>query len=209
MWFGLALIALLGAVALLYVDRARRGQQGRVRQVWAKAQGYNYIAVDRDLPRMFSRAALANPEFHGAVDVVEGVRRGEEFVLFDLEDDATVIAVRRDVGSDVDIDLRSRTTPPPKDSDMQLLGSLGPRIIFATDLDVARRVCDQRMMAFTHSVPDSVQLLWSEGSWTLGTVSPNSTGRDWDDAIDAVTRLSGLLHVLPPARRRSAPAADA
>lgn len=208
MWFGLALIALLGAVALLYIDRARRGQQGRVRQIWAKAQGYHYVPADPDLPSTFSRAAMANQEFLGAVDVVEGVRRGEEFVLFDLEDAATVVAVRREVGSDVDLDLRSRTTPPPKEADMQLLGSLGPRIIFATDLDVARRVCDRRMVAFTHSVPDVVQLLWSEGPWTLGTVPVGSSGRDWDAAIDAVTRLSGLLHVLPPSRRRAAPGRD-
>lgn len=200
MWFGLAVIALLGAAALLYVDRTRRAQGGRLRQMWASAQGYHFEPTDSELPARFSRAALANSEFLTAVDVVEGVRRGEEFVLFDLEDATTIVAVRREVGSDVDIDLRPRTTPPPKDADMQLLGSLGPRIIFATDLDVARRVCDQRMVAFTHSVPDAVQLLWSEGPWTLGTLSVGSVGRDWDAAIDAVTRLSGLLHVLPPAR---------
>jgi hypothetical protein len=203
-WFGLAVIALLGAVALLYVDRTRRRRSGKVRQIWAKAQGYRYTDADRDLPGRWSRAVLANQEFLGAVDVVEGVRRGEEFVLFDLEDTVTVVAVRREVGSDVDLDLRLRSTPPPKDPDMNLLGSLGPRIIFSTDLDVARRVCDQRMVAFTHSVPDVVQMLWSEREWTLGTLSVGSTGRDWDAAIDTVTRLSGLLHVLPPASRRPA-----
>ncbi|GGG21315.1 hypothetical protein GCM10007304_38940 [Rhodococcoides trifolii] len=207
-WFGLAVIALLGAVALLYVDRTRRRRSGKVRQIWAKAQGYRYTDADHDLPTRWNRAVLANQEFLGAVDVVEGVRRGEEFVLFDLEDTVTVVAVRREVGSDVDLDLRLRSTPPPKDADMNLLGSLGPRIIFSTDLDVARRVCDQRMVAFTHSVPDVVQMLWSEREWTLGTLAVGSTGRDWDAAIDTVTRLSGLLHVLPPASRRPAPDVD-
>ncbi|WP_261774045.1 hypothetical protein [Rhodococcoides corynebacterioides] len=199
-WFGLALIALAGAVALLYIDHARRGQLGRVRHMWAKAQGYRYTSIDRSLPGTFSRAALANQEFLAAVDVVEGVRRGEKFVLFDLEDTVTVVAVRREVGSDVDLDLRSRTDPPPKDADLSLLGALGPRIVFATDLDVARRVCDRRMASFTESVPSAVQLLWSEGEWTLGTLPLQSSGRDWDAAIDTVTRLSGLLHVLPPRR---------
>lgn len=200
LWFGLAAIALLGAVGLLRVERSRRDQFGRLRQTWAKTQGYDYDAEDRELVSRFGRAALSKPEFDVALGVVEGVRRGEQFVLFDVEETATIVAVRRKVGSDVDIDLRPKSTPPPRDEDMELLGSIGPRVVFATDVDIARRVCDQRMAAFTESVPECVLLLWSEGEWTLGSLSLSSTSRDWDDAIDAVARLSGMLHVLPPIR---------
>jgi len=142
MWFSLAAVALLGAVALLYVDRTRREQSGRIREIWAKAQGYKYTSAEDHLPSTWHRAALAKQEYLGAIDIVRGVRRGEEFVLFDIEETATIIAVRRKVGSDVDIDLRLKSTPPPKDPDMNLLGSIGPRIVFATDLEIARRVCD-------------------------------------------------------------------
>ncbi len=220
MWFGLAAIALAGAVALLYVDRTRRDQLGRVRQMWSKAQGYTYSPSDDELVPQFGRALLAKPEHTRALDVVRGVRRGEKFVLFDVEESATVVAVQRPVGSDVDIELRPKSTPPPREADMELLGSIGPRVVFATDIEVARRVCDQRMAAFTESVPENMTLLWSENDWTLGALPLGSTGRDWDAAIDAVTRLSGILHVLPPAlessvgpsreasspRRRNAPA---
>lgn len=199
MWFGLAAIALAGAVVLLYVDRSRRDQTGRVRQIWAKAQGYTYNATDERLPSMWHRAALAKQEYLAAVDVVRGVRRGEQFVLFDLEDTATIVAVHREVGSDVDVDLRLKSTPPPRDADLNLLGAIGPRVVFATDLEIARRVCDQRMVAFTESVPPQLQMLWSEGEWTLGSLPIGSTGRDWDAAIEAVARLSGMLRVLPPA----------
>ncbi|MDI9896172.1 hypothetical protein QM797_15715 [Rhodococcus sp. IEGM 1381] len=200
MWFGLAAIALVGAVALLYIDRSKRDQSGRLRQMWAKAQGYDYRPHDEELVTRFSRAALSKPEFDVALGVVTGVRRGEEFVLFDVEETATIVAVQRSVGSDVDIDLRPRSTPPPRDEDMELLGSIGPRVVFATDVDIARRVCDQRMAAFTESVPENLQLLWSEKDWTLGSLPLGSSGRDWDAAIDAVARLSGMLHVLPPVR---------
>ncbi|MFY2790725.1 hypothetical protein [Rhodococcus sp. MALMAid1271] len=200
MWFGLAAIALIGAVALLYIDRSKRDQSGRLRQMWAKAQGYEYRAHDRELVTRFSRAALAKPEFDVALGVVTGVRRGEEFVLFDVEETGTIVAVQRSVGSDVDIDLRPRSTPPPREEDMELLGSIGPRVVFATDVDIARRVCDQRMAAFTESIPANLQLLWSEQDWTLGSLPLGSSGRDWDAAIDAVARLSGMLHVLPPVR---------
>nr|WP_042938390.1 hypothetical protein [Rhodococcus sp. AW25M09] len=200
MWFGLAAIALIGAVALLYIDRSKRDRSGRVRQMWAKAQGYDYRPHDRELVTGFSRAALSKPEFDVALGVVTGVRRGEEFVLFDVEETGTIVAVQRSVGSDVDIDLRPRSTPPPRDEDMELLGSIGPRVVFATDVDIARRVCDQRMASFTESIPENLQLLWSEKDWTLGSLPLTSSGRDWDAAIDAVARLSGMLHVLPPMR---------
>ena len=166
MWFALAAVALFGALALLYVDRTRREQSGRVREIWARAQGYKYSSSDDQLPSHWHRAALAKQEYLGAIDVVRGVRRGENFTLFDIEETATIIAVRRKVGADVDIDLRLKSTPPPKDADMNLLGSIGPRIVFATDLEIARRVCDQRMVSFTQSIPDHVQMLWSEGEWT-------------------------------------------
>lgn len=200
MWFGLAAIALAGACALLYVDRTRRDLTGRVRQIWAKAQGYTYTASEERLPGQWHRAALAKQEYLSALDVVRGKRRGETFVLFDLEETATIVAVRRDLGSDVDIDLRLKTTPPPKDSDLELLGAIGPRVVFATDLEVARRICDQRMVSFTEAVPANVNMLWSEGEWTLGSLPINSSGRDWDAAIESVARLSGILHVLPPVR---------
>ncbi|MDV7243795.1 MULTISPECIES: hypothetical protein [Rhodococcus] len=198
MWFVLALIALAGACVLLYFDRSRRDQTGRVRQIWAKAQGYTYESVEERLPAQFHRAAMAKQEYLSALDVVRGERRGESFILFDLEETATIVAVHRKVGSDVDIDLRLKSTPPPKDADLELLGAIGPRVVFATDLEIARRVCDQRMVAFTESVPPHVNMLWSEGEWTLGSMPINSTGREWDSAIEAVARLSGLLHVLPP-----------
>lgn len=203
MWFGLAAIALAGAIALLYVDRTRRDQLGRVREMWSKAQGYTYSSHDDELVPTFRRALLTKPEHSTALDVVRGVRRGEKFVLFDVEDSSTIVAVQRPVGSDVDIELRPKSTPPPRDADMELLGSIGPRVVFATDIEVARRVCDQRMAAFTEAVPESVTLLWSENDWTLGALPLGSTGRDWDAAIDAVTRLSGMLHVLPPALESS------
>src|SRR5690606_4162139 len=94
--------------------------------------------------------------------------------------------------------LRLKSTPPPKDADMNLLGSIGPRIVFATDLEIARRVCDQRMVAFTQSIPPHVQMLRSENEWTLGSIPVGSNGREWDSAIETVARLSGILHVLPP-----------
>ncbi|MFC8526472.1 hypothetical protein [Nocardia sp. NPDC057227] len=198
MWFGLAAIALVGAVVLLYFDRAQRQRTGHARQVWAKAQGYTYVSVEPALPSTWRRGALAKLGYLSAVDVVSGIRKGEKFVLFDLEDSATLIAVRRQIGSDIDVDMRLKTASPPKDADLELLGAIGDRVVFATNPEIARHAVDQRMVAFIESLPDIVQMLWSEGNWTLGMLSIGTGSRDWETSIDAVLRLSGLLHVLPP-----------
>ncbi|MQY31008.1 type III secretion system chaperone family protein [Nocardia aurantia] len=197
-WFGLAAIALVGAIVLLYFDRVQRQRTGHVRQVWAKSQGYTYVSVEPSLAANWHRGPMTKLGYLSAVDVVSGNRKGEKFVLFDLEDSATMVAVRRQIGSDIDIDLRSKTAAPPKDHDLELLGAIGDRVVFATNPDVARHAVDQRMVAFIESLPDSVQQLWSEGNWTLGMLPVGSGPRDWETAIDAVLRLSGLLHVLPP-----------
>ena len=198
MWFGLAAIALAGAVALLYVDRMQRQRTGQARQIWANAQGYNFNDVDPELPGTWHRASLAKQDYLSAVDIVAGIRRGEKFLLFDLEEAATIVAVRRNVGSEVDIDLRLKTMSPPRDHDLELVGAIGERVLFATDVDIARRVVDQRMMRLTEEIPETLQALWSEGAWTLGSMPVGTSSREWDDAVDAVVRLSGILYQLPP-----------
>jgi hypothetical protein len=197
-WFALAAVALVGAIVLLYFDRLQRQRTGHVRQVWAKAQGYTYVSVEPALAATWRRGAMAKLGYLSAVDVVSGNRKGEKFVLFDLEDAATLVAVRRQIGSDIDIDLRLKTAAPPKDADLELLGAIGDRVVFATNPDIARHAVDQRMVAFIETLPSSVQQLWSEGNWTLGVLPVGMSSRDWETAVDAVLRLSGLLHVLPP-----------
>lgn len=197
-WFGLAVITLAGAIVLLYFDRRQRQRTGHARQVWAKAQGYTYVSVEPALASTWRRGALAKLGYLTAVDVVTGIRKGEKFVLLDLEDSATLVAVRRQIGSDIDVDMRVKTMNPPKDADLELLGAIGDRVVFATNPEIARHAVDQRMVAFIESLSDTVQMLWSEGNWTLGMLPVGTAAKDWETGIDAVLRLSGLLHVLPP-----------
>ncbi|NUS45441.1 MAG: hypothetical protein HOQ24_17335 [Mycobacteriaceae bacterium] len=208
LWFGLAAACLAGAGVLLYIDRLRRQRSGRVRQVWARNHGYSYKALDTTLPQQWRRATLAKQGYLSAVDIVSGTRRGVRFTLFDLEDSATIVAVQRRIGSDVDVDLRLKTMPPPKDPDLELLGGMGERVVFASDVDIARRVCDERMAALAEILPDTLQVLWSENTWTLGSLPASASQRDWDLTIDGVIRFSGLLHVLPPGAAADSAGAD-
>src|SRR5690606_39803094 len=112
MWFGLAAITLAGAIVLLYFDRRQRQRTGHAGQGWAKAQGYTYVSVEPSLASTWRRGALAKLGYLTAVDVVTGIRKGEKFVLLDLEDSATLVAVRRQIGSDIDVDMRVKTMNP-------------------------------------------------------------------------------------------------
>lgn len=198
LWFVLGFAALAGAVALLYVDYQRRNRSGRAREVWAQAHGYEFSLEDRTLAGRFHRGVFAQPDAFSARDVVSGDARGERFVLFDIADVATVIAVARPVGSRVDLDLRRTTSAPPHEADLHLLGALGPRVAFSNEPDLARRAIDQRMVAFASAAPDALGVLWSEGAWALGSIPLTSTETDWDAAVDAVAKFAGLLRVLPP-----------
>lgn len=198
LWFGLAVICAGGAAALVVIDRRRRDVARSERTEWAQARGYQYTDYDEHLPERWSGAAMATLRYLPARNIVRGRRRGERFILLDVDDSATLVAVRRPDGSDVDIDLRPAAGTPPRSDRLELLGRFGDRVIYTSDADVARRVCDNRMAAFIESIPPRVDLLWSEGPWTLGTMPHDSDDRLWDAAIETVARLSGLLRVLPP-----------
>lgn len=205
LWFGLAILCALGAGALVTIDRRRRDLVRSERTGWARERGYQYTEYDEQLPARWSGAAMSKLRYLPARDIVRGRRRGERFILLDIDDSATLVAVRRPHGSDVDVDLRPLDGSPPRSDRLTLLGRFGDRVIYTSDPDIARRVCDNRMAAFIEVIPPHLHLLWSEGPWTLGTIAYESDAQQWDSAIETVARLSGLLRVLPP----SAEMADA
>jgi hypothetical protein len=96
------------------------------------------------------------------------------------------------------VDLRLKTMQEPREPDIWLLGAIGPRMVYSTNLDAARRACDRRMVTFAHTVSESVELLWNEQHWTLAALPVNSTRDQWDEGLKAVRQFSDLLRVLPP-----------
>ena len=198
MWFGLAAIAFLGAGALLYLDSAQRRRFGRARQGWARMHGYSFSISMPSLAGKWTRAALAKQDYLTANDIVNGVYRNQEFFLFDLEDNNTVIAVRRLVDSDVEIDLRLKSTTAPKDGGFEMIGAIGDRVMYSNHPEVALRACDQRLINLVKAIPEKLHTLWNEGAWTLCVMPVCADRHGLDEALDAVARLSGLLYVLPP-----------
>jgi hypothetical protein len=133
-----------------------------------------------------------------ARNVVLGQIRGEAVFIFDLEEVATVIALHRKVGTNVVVDVRLKGLKEPRENDIWLLGAIGPRMVYSTNLDAARRACDRRMVTFAHTAPDCAEIMWNEQNWTLVSMPIGSTRAQWDEGLRTVRQFNDLLRVLPP-----------
>ena len=206
LWFTLSALCFVGAAVLLYVDIDRRRGLGRRRKSWAKSHGFDYEHESADILKRWKRGVMSTVGDITAKNVVLGQIRGEAVFIFDLEDVATVIALHRKVGTNVVVDLRLKGIKEPRENDIWLLGAIGPRMVYSTNLDAARRACDRRMVTFAHTAPDCAEIMWNEQNWTLVSMPVTSTRAQWDEGLRTVRQFNDLLRVLPPipqAMRRS------
>ncbi|MFW0788462.1 hypothetical protein [Gordonia sp. CPCC 205333] len=199
-YFVIAALALAGAGALLWLDRQRSTEKRHHRAVWGDRHGFAYRESDTKLRKVFRRAAMDVPDHVAVRDVAYGSYEDAEAVIFDLVETATVVAVRRTAPSSVIVDLRHEDVLAPAEEDVELLGAMGPRVMFANDLEVARRVCDRRMIALATNAPAFIEILWTEGKWAIGSMPLTADDAKLDTALDVVRRFADLLRVLPPVR---------
>ena len=61
------------------------------------------------------------------------------------------------------IDLRHEDVLAPAETDVELLGAMGPRVVFSNNLDVARRIATDAI-ALANAAPPFIEVLWTEGS---------------------------------------------
>ncbi|BBX19034.1 hypothetical protein CRI77_23565 [Mycolicibacterium duvalii] len=198
LWFTLSALCFVGAAVLLYVDHDRRRGLGRRRKSWAKSHGFDYEQESVDILQRWKRGVMSTVGDVRARNVVLGQIRGEAVFIFDLDDVATVIALHRKVGTNVVVDMRLKGIKEPRESDIWLLGAIGPRMVYSTNLDAARRACDRRMVTFAHTAPDCAEIMWNEQNWTLVSMPISSTRAQWDEGLRTVRQFNDLLRVLPP-----------
>ena len=198
LWFTLSALCFVGAGVLLYVDVDRRRGRSRRRKSWARSHGFDYERESTEILQRWKRGVMSTVGDVAAHDVVLGQIRGEAVYIFDLEEVATVIALHRKVGTNVVVDLRLKGLKEPRENDIWLLGAIGPRMVYSTNLDAARRACDRRMVTFAHTAPDCAEIMWNEQNWTLVAMPIASTRVQWDEGLRTVRQFNDLLRVLPP-----------
>lgn len=199
-YFVIAAVALAGAAALLWLDRRRSSVTRHQRAVWGDGHGFKFRESDTKLRTVFGRATMNAPDHVSVENVAYGHYGGAEAVVFDLSETATVIAVRRSAPSAVIVDLRHEDVLAPAEADVELLGAMGPRVMFSNNLDAARRVCDRRMVTLANKAPSYVEVLWNEGNWALGSLPLTDDPAELDTGLEVVRRFADLLRVLPPLR---------
>ncbi|MGU3291729.1 hypothetical protein [Williamsia sp. M5A3_1d] len=204
-YFVIAAAALAGAALLLVLDRRRAAVVRRERAVWGDGHGFRFVATERaapdevrDLRSELHRAAMDIADHVEIVDITHGRYFGDEAVVFDLVDIGTIVAVRRSIASSVVIDVRQEKVLAPAEDDVELLGAMGRRVMFSTHLDIARRVCDRRMIALATNAPDYIEIIWNEGNWSVASMPLTNDPDRLDTALETVRRFTDLLRVLPP-----------
>jgi hypothetical protein len=205
LWFTLSALCFVGAAVLLYVDIDRRRGRSRRRRSWARSHGFDYEQESNELLKRWKRGVMSTVGDIPAENVVLGQIRGEAVFIFDLEEVATVIALHRKVGTNVVVDMRLKGLKEPRENDIWLLGAIGPRMVYSTNLDAARRTCDRRMVTFAHTAPDCAEIMWNEQNWTLVSMPLSSTRAQWDEGLRTVRQFNDLLRVLPPVPQQAAP----
>jgi hypothetical protein len=204
LWFTLSALCFVGAAVLLYVDIDRRRGRGRRRKSWARSHGFDYEPENTEILKRWKRGVMSTVGDIPARNVVLGQIRGEAVFIFDLEEVATVIALHRKVGTNVVVDVRLKGLKEPRENDIWLLGAIGPRMVYSTNLDAARRACDRRMVTFAHTAPDCAEIMWNEENWTLVSMPITSTRAQWDEGLRTVRQFNDLLRVLPPLPQQAA-----
>ncbi|RRR41671.1 hypothetical protein EHH44_18715 [Mycolicibacter terrae] len=202
LWFTLSALCFVGAGVLLYVDIDQRRGRSRRRKSWARSQGFDFEPESTEILRRWKRGVISTVGDAPVRNVVLGQIRGEAVYIFDLDEVATVIALHRKVSTNVVVDVRLKGLKEPRENDIWLLGAIGPRMVYSTNLDAARRACDRRMVTFAHTAPDCAEIMWNEANWTLVSMPITSTRAQWDEGLRSVRQFNDLLRVLPPTPRR-------
>ncbi|MEB3020439.1 trehalose monomycolate transport factor TtfA [[Mycobacterium] crassicus] len=202
LWFTLSALCFVGAGVLLYVDLDQRRGRSRRRKSWARSHGFDFETESAEILQRWKRGVMSTVGDAPVRNVVLGQIRGEAVYIFDLDEVATVIALHRKVSTNVVVDVRLKGLKEPRENDIWLLGAIGPRMVYSTNLDAARRACDRRMVTFAHTAPDCAEIMWNEENWTLVSMPITSTRAQWDEGLRSVRQFNDLLRVLPPSPRR-------
>nr|WP_218888637.1 hypothetical protein [Saccharopolyspora hordei] len=180
LWFVVAVLAIGAGVALLIADRSQRVSSNRERRRWAALRGWQFAEADRVLPTRWERGALAQYVSPTATDVVAGstfTSDGRRQVsVMDLEvggRTATVLAgirCRREAPATIELWLPD--VPVPQDSELDLLGPVGSRYAFVTEVAAARPLVTPDLVDATEEIGSDVTVVWLENDWVLAALEP-------------------------------------
>jgi hypothetical protein len=178
-WFVIAAVAAVAGGALLFVDQSRRTASNRERRRWAGLRGWQFADADPVLPDRWRHGALARGEAGTARNLVTGslfTAAGRRLVhVFDLEQggriDSVVVAVHRRLPQQVVLELWLPTVEFPTDAGLDLVGPVGDRYAFTSDVVRARPFITPELVALADDIGTDVPVAWIEDAWVAASVA--------------------------------------
>lgn len=182
-WFLVAFVALAAGALFLMRDRARLTSRNRERRRWASLRGWQFAETDHVLPGQWSGGAIAYYGDGVARDVVAGstfTADGRRKVyVFDLEAggrvNTVISAVQCKRVHPVVVELWVPSTPFQREHMPELLGPVGQRYAFVSDIAAARTLITPDLVDATEDIGQDVAVAWIEDGWVLAASAPNST----------------------------------
>jgi hypothetical protein len=203
-WFAVAVIAALGGMAMLARDRAVRATRNRERRRWAALRGWHFTESDNVLPKQWRGGALGYFGGNLAKDVVAGstfTADGRRRVyVFDLDSggkvSTVVVAVQCRQKHPVVVELWLPSVPFEQEHMPELLGPVGQRYAFVSDLTKARALITPDLVDATEDLGEDIMVTWLENGWVLATAAPNSGPSRLERLIRGVGEIADVVDPL-------------
>jgi hypothetical protein len=181
-WFVVAGVAALVGGVLLLRDRARLTSRNRERHRWAALRGWQFTETDHVLPTQWTNGAIAYYGGGTARDVVAGstfTADGRRRVyVFDLDVggkiSAVIVAVQCRRTHPVVVELWLPNVPFQREHMPELLGPVGQRYAFVSDISTARGLITPDLVDATEDIGGDVTVAWIEGGWVLASAPVNA-----------------------------------
>lgn len=215
-WFTVAAVAGVAGFALLATDRAQRTARNRERRRWAALRGWQFEETDHVLPTRWESGAIAYYGTGLARDVVAGSTftadgRRQVYVL-DHETggkvNSVLVGVRCRRALSVVIELWLSTVPFQRDKMPDLLGPVGSRYAFVTDVPAARKLITPDLIDAAEEIGGDVTVVWLENDWVLAAAPPNSSPARLERLLRDVGELADVIDPFDADPEEEEPAAD-
>lgn len=204
----IAAVAAVVGVALLLRDRAQRSGVNRERSKWAALRGWRYVEFDERLLDHWGGGAVAYYQAGTARDVVIGSTftahgRRPVYVADSVHDGSTdfvLVAVRCRRRLDAYLELWLPSVPFQRDQMPELLGSVGQRYAFVSDVAATRSLITSDLADAAEQVGVDVNVVWLEGYWVVGAAPPSSSTARIERLLRDLGDLADLVDPIEEAR---------
>jgi len=200
-WFVIAVVAFIAGGGFLLRDRALLTSRNRERRRWAGLRGWQFAETDPLLPKKWSGGAVAYYGDGMARDVVAGSTftadgRRKVFV-FDLEAggrvNTVIAAVQTRKVHPVVVELWVPSTPFQREHMPELLGPVGQRYAFVSDISGARALITPDLVDATEEIGRDIAVAWIEDGWVLAAAPPNSSPSRLERLLRGIGEIADVV----------------